>query len=138
MRQDSDDSPVAGTGASGPDESADSSSAPAARGASRPFRIDVDRQDGSARVAPVGELDLVTAPQVDERLDELRKAGVRGLVLDLRQLTFSDSSGLHLALKWDLRASENGIEFALIDGRASVRRLFEITGVRDRLAFREA
>lgn len=48
------------------------------------FRIDVHPERETVRVAPAGELDLVTVAQLRERLDELREPECRSVVLDLR------------------------------------------------------
>ena len=101
-----------------------------------PFRIDVHPGPERVRVAPVGELDLATVPQLRERLEEVRESGCRSVVLDLRGLTFIDSSGLHLTVSWDSHARESQIEFVIIQGPPAVRRVFDITGLLDRLPFR--
>lgn len=101
-----------------------------------PFRIDVHHERETVRVTPVGELDLATVAPLRERLDEVRASGCRSIVLDLRELTFIDSSGLHLTLSCDRHARESQIEFAIIQGPPAVRRVFEITGLLNRLSFR--
>jgi anti-sigma B factor antagonist len=90
-----------------------------------------------ARVVPLGELDLDTAGVVEQHLDDLRQAGVREIVLDLRDLTFMDSSGLHAIFKADRLAQDDGSSFVLIPGPPAIQRLFELTGTRDHLTFRE-
>ncbi len=88
-------------------------------------------------MTPVGELDLAAAPIVDGRLRELADDGSPALVVDLREVTFMDSSGLRLILAWDARAHGDGVEFALIRGSDSVQRVFELTRVAERLTFVE-
>jgi anti-anti-sigma factor len=46
-----------------------------------------------------------------------------------------DSTGLRVVLGWDDFARRDGIEFTLIPGPPALQRLFEITGVLDRLRF---
>ena len=58
------------------------------------FRCDVSRQGATATVRALGELDLATVPVLDDQLAELRDAGSRRLILDLRGLDFIDSTGL--------------------------------------------
>lgn len=101
-----------------------------------PFRIEEHPDRQSIRVAPVGELDVATVPQVDERLRELCHAGFDHLILDLRGLTFVDSSGLRLVLQWDARARQDGFGFALIEGSPTIQSMFAVCGVLDRLPFR--
>jgi len=90
-----------------------------------------------ARVVPHGELDLDTIGVVEQHLHDLRQAGVREIVLDLRKLTFMDSSGLHAIFKAARLAKQDGASFVLIPGPRAIQRLFELTSARDHLTFRD-
>jgi len=87
------------------------------------------------RVTPVGELDLATVDELQAWLQELRDAGFRRVLLDLRELTFIDSSGLRLVITWNARVNTEGLDFELIRGPAAIQRAFEICGLSDVLAF---
>jgi anti-sigma B factor antagonist len=89
----------------------------------------------TALVALRGELDLVTVSKVAEVLDglELQADGVRHLVLDLRGLTFMDSSGLRELIKQNEFARSNGHNLAVVRGTHAIERLLELTGVKDQL-----
>jgi anti-sigma B factor antagonist len=100
-----------------------------------PLRVDVWPAGEVVHVRPVGEIDLDTASQVRDRLDELTSAGFRRLILDLRGVTFLDSTGLRLVLETDASARADGFEFGLIEGPETVQRAFEITGLRGALPF---
>lgn len=102
------------------------------------FRIDVDRAPGRVQVRPVGELDLATVPSLEQELARVRASGVPSVVLDLRGLTFMDSTGLSLTLRWSLESSRDGFDFSLVRGEGAIRRLFELTGMDRRLPFRDA
>ena len=102
------------------------------------FVCTVEPHRQSIRVRPEGELDMATAPVVDRRLIELRDAGFESLVVDLRGLTFMDSSGVHLLVDWTNRCAADGATFAVIDGGAAVQRVLEVTGVRPSLRFLES
>jgi len=80
----------------------------------------------------VGELDLATTPRLAEAIDELRDSGFDHVVLDLRGVTFVDSTGLRLILS--LAASPLTLE--LIPGPPAVQRIFETTRTLERLPFR--
>lgn len=84
---------------------------------------------------PHGEVDIATAPRLDLKLRELRDSGFDHLVVDLRKVVFLDSSGLRILLAWDDTARNEGLDFELVPGPAPVQRLFDVTGVRDRLRF---
>ena len=89
----------------------------------------------TALVALRGELDLVTVSKVAEVLEglELQAEGVRHLVLDLRGLTFMDSSGLHELIKQNEFARSNRHNLAVVRGTDAIERLLELTGVKDHL-----
>jgi anti-anti-sigma factor len=99
------------------------------------FRVELYPERNVVRVAPFGELDLAVSDQLDQRLAELYASGFRRFVLDLRDLSFIDSSGLGVIVRWHTHAEERGMSFELIRGSRGVQRLFEITGIADRLAF---
>ena len=100
-----------------------------------PFRCDITQSDGTTRVRPSGELDMSTVPALEERLATARDAGARRIVVDLRGLDFMDSTGLTLLTRWSLGAEQDGYAFALIAGNERVKRLFELTGLSERLTF---
>jgi anti-sigma B factor antagonist len=100
-----------------------------------PFRCDVVPERDAVRVAPRGEIDLASVPQVESRLREVREAGFERVVLDLRGVSFLDSSGLRMILAWDHQSRRDGLEFRVLRGPAVVQRVFEVTGVSDRVPF---
>jgi anti-sigma B factor antagonist len=101
-----------------------------------PFRVDVHPERDSVRVVPVGEVDIATVGEVDARLRELNQAGFRHLVLDLREVTFIDSSGMRLVLTCHATARQNGVDFTVLEGPPAVQRIFEVAGLLDFLPFR--
>jgi anti-sigma B factor antagonist len=99
------------------------------------FRVDVAHERAAVRVCPVGELDVGTIAQLRARIDEATAAGAGCLILDLRGVTFLDSSGLHLAVETNEWAARTGTEFAIIAGPAGVQRTFDVAGLSNRLPF---
>ena len=91
------------------------------------FGIQDDRRNEVARLALRGELDLATAPELDEHLMRVEQDGVRAVLLDLRDLTFVDSTGLRTFLGAQRRAEENGHRLALIGANDQLRKLLQIT-----------
>jgi anti-sigma B factor antagonist len=100
-----------------------------------PFSIDVEPFHGKVLLRPHGEVDIASAPRLDVKLRELRDSGFDHLVVDLREVAFLDSSGLRILLAWDDTARNEGLDFELVPGPPPVQRLFDLTGVRDRLRF---
>ncbi len=79
-------------------------------------------------IALSGELDLATVPVAEAEL--LRaEASQELIVLDLRGLTFIDSTGLRLIIGADRRARERGASFVIVHAVPQVRRLLELSGI---------
>ncbi len=79
-------------------------------------------------VSLAGEHDLYTAPKVQEELRSAIASGARTIVVDLTETTFLDSTMLHVLLSarnehWD------GGRFLLVTDDATVKRVFEVTGI---------
>lgn len=82
---------------------------------------------GAAWVRVAGELDLATAPRLRHTLGEAQfKARV--VVLDLRELTFMDSAGIHAILDAATDARQAQGWLILIRGPAPVDRILTLTG----------
>lgn len=96
------------------------------------FHVNARIERNRVIVTPRGELDLATVPRLEIELVHARSTG-RAVVVDLRQLTFMDSTGLHLLMRFDADARSLGQSFAIIDGEGPIARLLTIVGVRDRL-----
>jgi anti-anti-sigma factor len=95
-----------------------------------------DAHEGYHTLALAGELDAATAPVLESTIERLCEQGAREIVLDLHELSFIDSSGLRLILTGKKRCERDGCEFALTRPRPAAQRLFELTGLIERLSFR--
>lgn len=102
------------------------------------FRIEVRRtpSDGSV-LAPVGDLDVANAARLQQEVARILDAGEPALVVDLRGLSFMDSTGLRALLSVDEACQEHGCDFAVIKGPNQVQRLMTITHVAERLTMLE-
>ena len=94
--------------------------------------IQIQTQPGATVVTLCGELDLASAPRVDAALDALDETDV---VVDLRPLTYLDSTGVRLLLRRDREARALGRRFILRPAPPGVQRLFELTHTDRRLRF---
>ena len=101
-----------------------------------PFTCKVTPERDLVIVAPQGELDMATVGVVDRELHQLHQSGFNHIVLDLGGLSFMDSSGLHLVVRWTAEASRDGLVFELEPGPRAVQRIFELAAVADELPFR--
>jgi len=97
------------------------------------FECQASREPDHARLSLYGELDIAAATAFEAALEELERERPERLVLDLRGLTFLDSTGLRALLGADTRAREAGRRVTILQGPEAVRRVFEITGLEGRL-----
>jgi anti-sigma B factor antagonist len=103
-------------------------------GASPPYSLSRAQADGRTVLAVSGEIDIAT---VDEVAAAIRDELVRGpLLLNLRELSFIDSSGLRMLIDL-LRASEqNGWSLTIgSELHGNVERLLKMAGILDMLPF---
>jgi anti-anti-sigma factor len=97
------------------------------------LRVDVQVQDRLILLAVSGELDLASTPVLAEQLERADEQNAGMVVVDLRELDFMDSTGLHLLLKAHTRAQELGRRFVLVRGNKQIERLLSLTGVDEKL-----
>jgi len=98
-----------------------------------PFRVDVHPERDVVRVVPVGELDLATAGVLERELHELRNSGFDHVVLDMRRLTFIDSSGIRVVLSEHRFADASNRRLTLLGVPPVIRRALEVCGLLDHL-----
>lgn len=98
------------------------------------FVVDVAPNRDHVVVAPVGELDMATVPQLREAIEDLLDQRWDHLVVDLTGVTFIDSTGLELLLREEGQTSGS---FELIVPPGQVERAIELTGLRDHFAIRD-
>jgi anti-sigma B factor antagonist len=82
---------------------------------------------------PTGKLDRRSAPTLEAEIERLFGSGITSLVLDLRELTYVDSTGVSvLAFRCKL-CKRHGYDLRLIPGSRLMQRAFEAAGVTDLL-----
>lgn len=94
--------------------------------------MDVQQIPGAAgrvTVAPSGQIDLATAPQLAAALAEARREGVTAIVVDLAAVDFLDSAGVRVLVQASREAAEAGATLYLDGAEGWVARVLEITGV---------
>jgi anti-sigma B factor antagonist len=102
-----------------------------------PFALERQLSSGTARIVVRGELDLSTGPQVEGEVRRAEAEAATTLILDLREVTFFDSTGLQLVLDADVRAREEGRTLIVLPGDGEPRRILELAEVADRLRLEE-
>jgi anti-sigma B factor antagonist len=80
-----------------------------------------------------GEIDLATGPALERELQKAEHSGPQTIVLDLADLRFIDSTGVHLLIRAQRRADTHGHGLVLRCIPAQAQRLFSLTGIVDRI-----
>jgi anti-anti-sigma factor len=93
-----------------------------------PFSLQVSRIGARDVIAVKGDVDLASAPELDNALGKFRKQEV---FVDLRKTEFMDSAGLRVLLSNQTRIQEQGGKLNLVVAEGPVMRLIEVAGVRD-------
>jgi anti-anti-sigma factor len=94
------------------------------------LEIDVSESGSVRRLRLTGELDLAG---IDRFEHLLTGPGPATFVLDMRGLTFIDSSGLRALIMADERVRAEGGRIIVVKGPARVNEVLEVTGVASRL-----
>jgi anti-sigma B factor antagonist len=95
------------------------------------LRVRSEKCGDAVVVHVVGELDLVSAPVLDELLIEAEAGSVAApLVLDLTGVTFMASAGLALLMKHDERCGAAGRALRVVANGSAVLRPIALTGLR--------
>ena len=81
----------------------------------------------AAWVHLTGELDVDTTPQLEETLSH-PDSQARLVVVDMRELAFMDSSGVHAIVNASARARQRGSRLVILRGPPEVDRVFTLTG----------
>jgi anti-sigma B factor antagonist len=91
-------------------------------------------ENGSVRqLRLTGELDLAGVDRFERLLTTDQTPEVATFVLDLRKLTFIDSSGLRALIMADQRVRAEGGRFIVVRGPDRVNEVLEMTGVAQRI-----
>ncbi len=97
------------------------------------FHVDIEPDRHRVIVRPVGDIDLASATDVELPLFELLDRGFAHVVVDLRRVTFLDSSGIRMLVNAHKHAEKLGARVSVRLGGEASRRALEITGMLDYL-----
>lgn len=94
------------------------------------MHILVKRQDDYITAYLFGELDHHSADEVKTRLDEIiKECNDLNLVLDLKNLSFMDSSGLGVILGRYKKLKANGSRMYLKNPNSQIEKVFNVSGI---------
>lgn len=95
-----------------------------------PLSISVERDGGITHVRLAGELELAATDDFRTEMATLMEEARGGtLMVDLRGLTFMDSTGIRLMLELDTESRKDGFDLAVINGTGLVQQVLRETGV---------
>jgi anti-sigma B factor antagonist len=100
----------------------------------QPFEIEIVERDDAVVLVVEGEIDIATAPLLEQRLTEAEAGDAPRLIVDLDRVSFMDSTGLQVLVAHTL-SETNGRRLRLTKGSPQVQRLFTVTGMVDHLPF---
>ena len=101
-----------------------------AAGRERPYSSETDLIGAVSVLAVSGEMDLYTAPQFKQDLDEATALACGDVVLDLSDLDMIDSTALRVMLGALQRLQDEGRWLILVVTGSHVMRVLTITGLR--------
>ncbi len=87
------------------------------------------QENGRHIIAVAGEIDLYTAPDLKQLLTQVIEDGASGVVMDLSETTFLDSTGLGVLIGGLKRLRSRDGALAVVNVDDSISRTFEITGL---------
>jgi anti-sigma B factor antagonist len=93
--------------------------------------LSTEQREGGAVVRLAGELDLSQADNFSEELSRAEASDPPVLVVDLRGVSFMDSTGLRLLLAALRRAEPAGRRLVIVRGQEQVRELFRVARLDD-------
>ncbi len=93
------------------------------------IELSVDRQGPSATVTVAGEIDLTSAPRLDDEVTTLIEDSIVELQIELAGVSFMDSTGLRVLLKASKMIDGTGGKLVLGGLSDPVRRLLEVSGL---------
>lgn len=97
------------------------------------FRITIREAQGRLILELDGELDLLNAPLLEGALANSGVDQATTVVLDLRGVTFIDSTGLRTIFSARNAARDRGQAFAVTPGSQQVQRLLSVTRLGEHL-----
>jgi anti-sigma B factor antagonist len=102
------------------------------------LEISVRRDGRYAVVSLRGELDLAGESALRERLRTACEESDGHVVLDLSEMTFIDSTGLSILVEYHAKTQAAGGRLILLAPRPAVVRIFDVTGLGERLTIRDS
>src|SRR6266851_2944380 len=101
------------------------------------FNVSIKQSPDRVTLAVAGEVDLATVESLAEALERALAEEPSRVFIDLRAVTFMDSSGLKFLLEAHRSSQRDGWRLEIGPPPDEVREVFKLTGIDERLPFSE-
>jgi len=93
------------------------------------FDVQVAKEKNIPIIRVKGEIDIYTCPKLNEALSDSINAGNKGIILNLENISYIDSTGLG-AIAQSARAlnATNG-QLYIVCNQPQIRKIFEVSGL---------
>ena len=91
------------------------------------MEVKFNKQDSTLTVAISGNIDTVTAPELDTKLQE-NLSGIKDLILDFAAVNYISSAGLRVILMANQQLEDADGTMTIKNANDDVRDVFEMTG----------
>jgi anti-sigma B factor antagonist len=91
-----------------------------------PLEIVIREQGTTTTIAVAGEWDLEDRQATRRAIGTAFRRSPESVVLDLSQLSFIDSSGIHVIVELQRRSAQHNIRLVIVPGCRAVQRPFEL------------
>ena len=93
--------------------------------------VQTEEHGDAVVVSVAGELDMATAPRLQDQITDLLDRGRNRLVFNLAEVSFCDSTGLSVFVRAKNSCEEAGGEVRLAAPQRGVLRILEVSGLVD-------
>jgi len=101
------------------------------------LKIELKNIDSTMEIAPVGEVDIYTSPELKNKAFELIEEKKTNIIINGERLEYIDSTGLGVLMSIYKKIQENNLKFEIINLRPNIYKLFDITGLNKVFNIRE-
>lgn len=91
------------------------------------MEVKFNKQDSTLTIAISGNIDTVTAPELDTKLQE-NLSGIKDLILDFAAVDYISSAGLRVILMANQQLEDADGTMTIKNANDDVRDVFEMTG----------
>lgn len=91
--------------------------------------VHTEQHDDVVVVSVAGELDMATAPQLQDEITDLLDRGCKQIVFDLDNLSFCDSTGLSVFIRTKNSCDEANGRVRLAAPQRAVLRVLQVSGL---------